>query len=256
MTGDNWVCDSCETHNLTTAQVCRACQRPPGSVTGTVRAVPPAAQLTQRQEAPPVFGESKHARISLTPVPVPPPPVPPPLVPPPFVRPYAPPPPVSRRPMRPGTGWRIAKLVLSGTAILLLAANCHTLIGLIPSPTPAPAAAPSPNIQAAPAGVPCPAAAAMWLPAGGTGSVLVDGYTTDRYVITVCRDSTGQLYYDGQIANQAVTNDTHISIPAQQTADGFVATNNGYVYQISGTQETVSKGGNQIELLSLNRTGP
>jgi hypothetical protein len=53
-----------------------------------------------------------------------------------------------------------------------------------------------------------------------------------------------------------VTSDTHISIPAQQTSDGFIASNKGYVYQISGTQETVTNAGNQIEQLTLNRTGP
>jgi hypothetical protein len=251
MTGQDWVCDSCETHNLTNATVCRTCLRPPGSVTGTVRPVPPPTQLTRRQEAPPVFGESKHAMISLTPVPVRPPSPPPvrPYVPTP-ARPYVPAPPLPvRQPRRPGTGRRVVKLLLSGTAILLLATNCHTLIGLIPSTGSAPS-------QAAPTGVPCPSVAAMWLPGGGAGSVLIDGYTTDQFVITICRDSTGQLYYDGQIANQAVTSDTHISIPAQQTADGFVASNKGYVYQISGTQETVTNAGKQIELLSLNRTGP
>jgi len=46
--------------------VCRMCLRPAGSATGTVRPVPPPTQLTRRQEAPPVFGESKHAKISLT----------------------------------------------------------------------------------------------------------------------------------------------------------------------------------------------
>lgn len=253
MTGQDWVCDSCETHNLADATVCRTCQRPPGSVTGTVRAVPPPTQLTRLPEAPPVFGESKHAKISLTPVPVRPPPValPPvrPYVPVP-ARPYVPAPSLPvRQPRRPGTGWRVVKLLLSGTAILLLAANCHTLLGLIPSAGSAPS-------QAAPTGVPCPSTAAMWLPGGGAGSVQIDGYTTDQFVITICRDSTGQLYYDGQIANQAVTSDTHISIPAQQTADGFVASNKGYVYQISGTQETVTNAGNQIEQLTLNRTGP
>src|SRR5882757_1310573 len=141
MTGQDWVCDSCETHNLTNATVCRTCQRPPGSVTGTVRAVPPPAQLTRRQEATPVFGESKHAKISLTPVPVPPV-VLPRYVPAP-VRPYVPP--SVRRPRRPGTGWRVVKLLLSGTAILLLAANCHTLLGLIPSAGSAPSAQTAPT---------------------------------------------------------------------------------------------------------------
>lgn len=252
MTGRDWVCDSCETHNLTNATVCRTCQRPPGSVTGTVRAVPPPTRLMRRQEAPPVFGESKHAKISLTPVPVRPSPPPVASSPArPYVPPYVPAPPLPvRRPRRPGTGWRVVKLLLSGTAILLLAANCHTLIGLIP------AAGSAPGTQAAPTGVPCPSVAAMWLPGGGAGSVLIDGYTANQFVITICRDSTGQLYYDGQIANQAVTSDTHISIPAQQTSDGFVATNKGYVYQISGTQETVTNAGKPLEVLSLNRTGP
>jgi len=140
-------------------------------------------------------------------------------------------------------------LVVAGL-VLGVAASCRTLIGMLPHIEP-PMSVPT-SVPAAP----CPPAPASWLPNDGSGAVLVAAYTTQRHVITVCRARSGQLYYDGQLKGAAVTNDTHISIPAEQTTMGFMARNNSYVYEISGTEIIVSRDGTVLSRSPLTRTAP
>jgi hypothetical protein len=81
-------------------------------------------------------------------------------------------------------------------------------------------------------------------------------YETDKFLITICQDDSGQYHYDGQIKGAPVDSDNHISLPATQTADGFAASNNGYVYDIEGTQLILTQNGNYTETMQLNRIGP
>jgi hypothetical protein len=252
MTDNGWVCDSCNANNLPGSTTCRLCQEQAGSATGVVPTLPQAIPLSQRLEPPPVFGPSKHETIVLTPVPVIRPPIPPRVVtrPPPPRPPAALPRPVRRRPKGSGRAVRrvIVLLVLIFGAVLV-AGNWQKIVALAPS------TGQSPSAQEQ-AGIACPVAAAKWLPGDGAGALLVESFVTDRFVITLCRDSAGQLYYDGQLAGTAVDSSTHISIPAEQTSDGFIARNLTYVYDIVGTQETVANHGKVMSRLSLTRTGP
>jgi hypothetical protein len=88
---------------------------------------------------------------------------------------------------------------------------------------------------------PCPPEAAAALP--GQVGVLLARYQTTKHVITVCQTSDGQVFYDGQIKGQAPGPDTHISLPAQPTGDGYVAHNLTYTYQITGGRVVVTNAG-------------
>lgn len=239
-----WVCDSCESNNLAGATVCRVCQRAPGSTTGMVRAVPPAA-------APP----TPPPQITLTPVPTarapkpPAPPKPPPVRKPPAAPVYPRPP---ARPVGPSVSgrqvWRVVKFVGLGLLLIGLANNCDSFLHLFP--TGDSTAAPRSTSSA------CPTAAASWLPGGGAGATLVAAYTTEKHVITVCQTGSGQLYYDGQVRGSAPNTETHISIPAEQTSSGFVARNKSYVYEITGTEVIVTQDGTTRARWTLTRTAP
>ncbi|HEX9337978.1 MAG TPA: hypothetical protein VF892_18925 [Pseudonocardiaceae bacterium] len=261
MTGTDWVCDSCHTNNLATAQVCRVCQCAPGSAVGQVREVPRPAAFSPRNEQQPTFGASRHAefsadanlrpRITMASTPAP-------------VRPPRPP-----DPDRPGSG-RVAGYVLATllavVVVVALVANFHTWFGrpaasssLSPGSPQDTVIADTTTVAAAPAvpaGPPCPSAVAMYLANSGTDATLVVSYTSTEYDVTLCRDDTGNLYYDGQFKGAAPSNDTHISIPAQQTATGFTAYNNGYTYDIGATEEVLWFNGATVKQFALTRTGP
>jgi hypothetical protein len=265
MSGAAWVCDSCDTNNLADAAYCRLCQRPPGTATGIIRAVTrPPSPPKPGKSLEPRFVESKHAvakqqwpaatperpRITLTGT-VPPPssghlPAPSPPRPRPRPRPL-PPPTYSTYPARQGSG--CLKFLVIAVLVIGVVASCNTLIGKL-SDVDLPTSAPTGPAAA------CPAAAAAWLPNGGSGAVLVAAYTTERHVITVCRDRLGQLYYDGQIKGAAAMDETHVSIPAERTTMGFMARNNSYVYEISGAEIIVSRNGTVLSRSPLTRTGP
>ncbi|KFU78406.1 hypothetical protein [Amycolatopsis lurida] len=90
---------------------------------------------------------------------------------------------------------------------------------------------------------PCPVEAARWLPAEGEDAELVARYDTGKHTVTICRDSAGSYHYDGQLKGKPTTSDNHISLPAEQTATGFVAVNGDYRYEISGQELTVKHKG-------------
>jgi hypothetical protein len=91
---------------------------------------------------------------------------------------------------------------------------------------------------------PCPAEAAAWLP-GQTGT-LVARYQTTKHLITVCQATDGQFFYDGQIMGQPEGPDTHISLPAQASGDGYVAYNGAYTYQLTGGRIVVTNDGTVV----------
>ncbi|QFU90768.1 hypothetical protein [Amycolatopsis sp. YIM 10] len=241
MTTAAWVCDSCETNNLPGAEVCRACRQPPGSATGEVRTVPaavaPRRQQTRHVTSPLAASPRDRATLALTP------PAP--------ARPAPPPPPagpagtgVPRRPRR----IPVAAAVATGIGGLLI---WFVILGALGQSTdPAP---PAPAQQAETA---CPPAVATWLPADGSDAVLVAAYTTDEHQIVVCRTAGGQHYYDGRKKGKPVNSETHISLEASQTANGFVAYNKSYRYEISGSELRLTRNNEVLLRETLQRTGP
>ncbi len=241
-----WSCDSCNTNNLAEAKMCRLCQRPPGSSSGTVREVVTTANQTpqQRNQPKPVFVESKHsepARITLTP------PVSP------RAKPTSPP---ARKSGAAGWVLAIGLFVVVLVVIIMLSGFDFSSSPQPRTPsTPTFSSAPADPVEpVAPTQPPCPSAAAVWLPDGGQGASLIAGYTATKHVITVCQDASGQLYYDGQVKGAAPSSDTHISIPAQKTSAGYIAWNKTYVYEINGAELTVTDNGKLKAQWTLTRT--
>lgn len=228
-----WVCDSCHTNNLADAAICRLCQRTPGSATGRVEAVT-HVEVATRPEKRPTFVQSRHTElprptITLAPVPSrlphPPPPTRPPMYPP------------TRPPMPRRTGRRLVTLALSGAAVIALLTNLDELGDLLPDLS-------SPGQEEASETVPaCPAAAAQWLPQGGPGSTLTAIYESTDHVVTVCQDTAGQFYYDGQKKGVEASDTTHIALMAAPTATGFTADNGGTRYEINGLSLTITTNG-------------
>jgi hypothetical protein len=244
-----WVCDSCDTNNLAQASVCRVCQREPGSTPRQLSVDEiPVRQPTER----PIFVDSKH---SGPPRPVPPPPEPA------YIGLTAAPargsaPPPREVPRRTGHAitWLVVTVIL--VAILLVVVLTTNFQAVFGSGTPG-QSTPDPGTEQAaaaqlPRSTPCPEAVATWLP---SGAVLVAAYTTDRHVVTLCRDSSGQLYYDGQVKGAPASSQTHISLRATATATGFVAYNKGYSYEITGSELIVTNNGTEILRATLNRQG-
>jgi hypothetical protein len=98
----------------------------------------------------------------------------------------------------------------------------------------------TPTTSTSAASKPCPTATAQYLP-GGEGTALLVAQT-EKSFITICQTGDGQMFYDGQARNTAPSADTHITLPAQPSGDGFVAANGEYRYTISGGRLVVSVG--------------
>ncbi|MFH8380906.1 hypothetical protein ACH4E7_08180 [Kitasatospora sp. NPDC018058] len=75
-------------------------------------------------------------------------------------------------------------------------------------------------------------------------------YRTQDKQITLCRTVAGKLYYYGEFTGRA---DTGVAMSATQTADGFIAYNGDYTYEISGSTVTISLDGRQLGREKLTR---
>lgn len=105
--------------------------------------------------------------------------------------------------------------------------------------------------------VACPDNVAEYLPGGGSGAVLIGQYADDSHIVTICViPSSGQYYYDGQVKDQPVNPNTHVSLPASQTGSGYVAVNGAYTYQITGSGLVVSKNGTVLRESKLTQLAP
>jgi hypothetical protein len=258
MSGTDWVCDSCEANNLAADTNCHLCQRQQGSITGTVKPVSYQAP-PDRNDVRPRFVESKHVPARdvehHTIVMVPTPPTVRPT--PPKVRPTPPKPtpswpvhvpPVRGRRRRAGR-WAVLCILVLGVFAIIVVASQHGLSNLSNAQQPA-------TSSAQPSGTACPDNVAQWLPNGSTGAVLVAQYETDEHIVTICQDTTtGQYYYDGQQRNAPVNNDTHICLPATRTSTGFVAVNNGYQYEINGSELILTFNGTFVKEWGLTQIG-
>jgi hypothetical protein len=96
----------------------------------------------------------------------------------------------------------------------------------------------TPTTSTSAADKPCPTATAQYLP-GGAGTALLVAQTAKSF-ITICQTGDGQMFYDGQARNAAPSAETHITLPAQPSGDGFVAANGEYRYTIGGGKLVVS----------------
>jgi hypothetical protein len=258
MSTADWVCDSCETNNLAQARVCRVCLRKPGTVAGAVRPIPDPVMPVRQESERPHFVESRHAGQYRPTQPTGPPLIS--LTPTPARAPRSPRPPEPSPPRIAPPKGRLTLIGLAVAGIIVAVA-----LAIIPNlQDPFGSAAPnatdvdsgSPTIEQTPSATPCPAAVTRWLPSSGNDAVLVAAYTTEKHVVTICRDESGQLFYDGQVKDAPANTQTHISLRATSTANGFVANNKGYVYEIDGSQLILSNEGREIYRTPLTRTGP
>ena len=120
--------------------------------------------------------------------------------------------------------------------------------------TPPPATTTSATTSSAtPAEKPCPGDAARYLP-GGQGIALLVAQTP-KSLITICRVPDGRIFYDGQARGQAASDDTHITLPAEASGDGFVAKNGDYTYQVGGGRLVVSAGSGVLSDEELTTVG-
>ena len=297
MTAAAWACDSCHTNNLAQATVCRVCQLPPGSATGQANQIPVHQEPVHQQTAQPQFVDSRYGAPSQQQTPFQqPPPTDLPMItltgsaaPTPAAPGRGAPPP-SRTAL-----WLVAiGVILLLLLVIALATDLPKAFSSGSTSTSdssyyessssssstdsSPSSPPSdssdssgsysgslgssastsetPTPQAS-SSTPCPEEVARWLPDGGSGSELVAGYLADHHIVTICRDSDGDLHYDGQVRGKEPSDQTHISIYATETPTGFSATNNGYVYDITDDVLTVvDDKGNEVLRSDLTRTGP
>jgi hypothetical protein len=264
MTGQIWVCDSCHTNNRAHEKLCRVCGLSPGSATGAIRVASDEAPRERSTDAP-EFVESRHTTIFLTP-PTPAPTEPAPKkptpkrpaarpaihrpTPAPALRPPSPWPPKHRPARKSGSARLAFAVIFIAVIVVIIIANASKQSQDPSGSTPDPAQTSTPNHST------CPDNVARWLPDNGDSDVLIARYDddTNHFVATICQDSaTGQYYYDGQVNNEPVNDNTHISLPATQTGSGFVAANGDYQYEIAGTELIVSENSTVIKESQLIR---
>ncbi|MCK2243805.1 MULTISPECIES: hypothetical protein [unclassified Crossiella] len=259
MTNDVRRCLHCHTHNPADREACRICDN---TLAGAPEVVPETPRRTEPIDDPPVRQEIRHpagqqgaysARGPANPqVPTPAPPrarsTPRPgtlLIAPP------PPPPVAPHPVRPAAGGA-GRFIAAAIGFLLLIGFCLWYFRQSPDSgaEAGPDTAESSTAQAQ-AEMPCPPAAARWLPGGGRGAVLAAAFESERHVITLCRMPDGGLFYDGQLKGELVTADTHLSVPARKTGSGYLAQNGSYRYEVRDGLVVVTRNGVELTRLQV-----
>lgn len=88
----------------------------------------------------------------------------------------------------------------------------------------------------------CPTRIAAELP-DGDGAELVEAFRTSNKQITLCRTTSGTLYYYGEFSDGR---EPGIAMKAEQTSEGYEARNGPYRYEIHGKVVTVFQSGRQI----------
>ncbi|MFF5480490.1 hypothetical protein ACFY5C_24545 [Streptomyces sp. NPDC012935] len=88
----------------------------------------------------------------------------------------------------------------------------------------------------------CPDRIAAELP-DGDGAELVRAYRTKNKQITLCRTTSGSLYYYGEFSDGR---EKGIAMEAEETSDGYEARNGEYRYVIHDGVVTVYQSGTQI----------
>jgi hypothetical protein len=88
----------------------------------------------------------------------------------------------------------------------------------------------------------CPPRIAAELP-DGDGAELVEAFRTSNKQITLCRTTSGTLYYYGEFSDGR---EAGIVMEAEQTSEGYEARNGPYRYEIHGKVVTIFQSGRQI----------
>ena len=88
----------------------------------------------------------------------------------------------------------------------------------------------------------CPGRIADQLP-DGDGAELVEAFRTSNKQITLCRTTSGTLYYYGEFSDRR---EAGIAMEAEQTSEGYEARNGPYRYEIHGNVVTIYQSGTQI----------
>jgi hypothetical protein len=269
VSGGNWRCSTCNTMNAPGKTGCRNCaglrtapaEPPPPSGSSHTRVIRPEHRSggggTVR------FSGSEAPRTPRTPGPGtdPAPPavrrpaaygsaVPPSRsadapTPPGFVLPS----PAAEDPPGPGSRPQRRKLLIGVLAAMaVLAAGGFGVAEWVRS-GPATGADGSPAATApptAPDAAPCPARVAASLPGDGAASVLVAAYTTDRFLVTLCRAADGTVYYDGQARNRTPSSATRITLPATLVSGCWLAVNHAFAYRVGDGRLTVEENGGTL----------
>ncbi len=61
--------------------------------------------------------------------------------------------------------------------------------------------------------------------------------------MTICRDGSGGLHYDGRKRDSPITPDTHIALRAEPSLTGYVARSGSTEYRVNGSRLTVTSPG-------------
>lgn len=94
---------------------------------------------------------------------------------------------------------------------------------------------------------PCPSRVAGLIPDEGRAT-LVEAFETDQHRIILCDDSSGQLYYHGEIPDSG---EDPVLMEAETTRDGYIAWNGPYSYEITGDQVVVSNSSGELGRYTL-----
>ncbi|WP_159942056.1 MULTISPECIES: hypothetical protein [unclassified Nocardiopsis] len=270
--GPTWRCHACDTFNRDAASSCELCDTARDATVNLPRPAPegPEPRSSPRRSPPRTArstrgsAPSHPAPAGRRPGPEPAPPADPPeeiffpefSAPPTVTMPPAPPPPPPLAPPggwsspgyaaptsgggAQGCGWAAAVAVIL-VALLFIAAGCVSLLSSLDG------YGDGTREDSAPREEGCPARVADRLPDAGPAT-LVEAFETERHRIILCADADGQLYYHGEIPDAA---EEPLLIPAERTADGYLARNGAYTYEITGDTVVVSNGGGEIARYTL-----
>ena len=149
-------------------------------------------------------------------------------------------PPPRYRPHR-GRGSRRVLTILSllaiAAAIFYTRSSWEPDLHKLTSPAPDSTAA-----QSASTGAACPADVAATIP-DGSGSTLIAAYDTSEFVVTLCRTSTGVIYYHGR--NKKDTSQ-QITLLATEVNGAYRAVNSGYTYLVTNKDLIVAHDGTTL----------
>ncbi|MFC4561915.1 hypothetical protein ACFO4E_08615 [Nocardiopsis mangrovi] len=140
---------------------------------------------------------------------------------------------------------RAKPAVLAAALFLLGSFLLYSCVAAVQDDTPPPANSVLPPGSAG--GLPglpdgsCPQRLAERLPE--TDASLVEAFQTADKQITICETESGVLYYFGEFTDRE---DPGVMVPAEQTADGYEASNDEYVYEITESEVTVRHNGTPI----------
>jgi hypothetical protein len=96
--------------------------------------------------------------------------------------------------------------------------------------------------QSASTGAACPADVAATIP-DGSGSTLIAAYDTSEFAVTLCRTSTGAIYYHGIDRKDT---SQRITLLATKVNGTYRAVNNGYTYLVTNRDLIVAHDGTTL----------